>query len=141
MTKGFEFISDGDKIRLRVSGETLEELFASSLRGLAFYLKPEIVDLKKSDLKEWHAIKAEAVDTLSLLVEFLEKAIEHTDMHGAVFLAVSFDSFEESFLEGKIFGTKIEDSEKEVRGVSFDEMSIERNAETGLYETTLVFEV
>lgn len=137
----FEITEKEGGIRMKVQGRTIEELFSNALLGTAFYLKPEVAQMKKTELKEYQAIRVEAVDIVSLLVEFLSKVVEQSDMHGAVFPAVSLEGFGENFLEGKIFGAKVGEPENPIQEVSFDEIDIRKNPDTGLYEATLVFEV
>ena len=141
MTNNFEITEKDGGIRMIARGKTIEELFSNALLGTAFYLKPEVAQMKKTELKECQTIQVEAVDIVSLLVEFLSKVIEQSDMRGAVFSAVSLEKFGENFLEGKIFGAKAGELENPIREVSFDEIDIRKNPDTGFYETALVFEV
>lgn len=140
-TYNFEVLRDTPEMRLKIWGHTLEELFASALAGTADFMKPGILGLKKDQLKEWHKIRVEAVDLSSLLVEFLSKVIAEADIKGAVFSYVSLEKFGENFLEGKIFGAKIENIENTLSAVSYEEVNITKNPETGLYETTLILEM
>lgn len=137
----YQILDETPDVKMKISAPTLEELFSSALLGLASYIKSDIVQMKKADLKERHKIKVEAVDLSSLLVEFLSTAIEHADVNNAVYSLILFEKLGENFLEGKIFGTKVDSLEREVRAVSYDEVEITKNPASGLYETILVFEV
>ena len=141
MANNFEITEKDGGIRMKVWGRTVEELFSNALLGTAFYLKPEVAQMKKTELKECQEIRVEAVDIVSLLVEFLSKVVEQSDMRGAVFSAISFEEFGENFLEGKIFGAKAGELENPIREVSFDEIDIRKNPDTDLYETVLMLEV
>jgi len=139
---GFEILPHTADMRIKVWGKTLKDLFRNALCGLAYYLKPESLEesaLGKINIKR--RIKVEGVDLNSLLIEFLSKVIAETDIYNAVFIAVSFKDFGENFLEAVLEGVKVEGFDKEIKAVSYHEVDIKRNQETGMYETTLVFDI
>lgn len=128
-------------MRLKVKGKILEDLFLHALNGMAFYLKPQVAQTKRSELKEWSRIKVGAVDITSLLVEFLSRVLTEGDLKSAAYPLVTFEKFGENFLEGKIFGAKVDSFDKEIKAVSLEEVNIKKNPETGFYETMLILEV
>lgn len=141
MSKRFEILEEDGIVRMKVTGGTPEELFSHALAGMASFLKAETIYLKKSELKEWQKIRVESLDMTSLLIEFLSKVLGESDSKGVVYSVASFDKFGENFLEGKIFGVKSSSIEKEINAVSFEDVDIKRNQETGFLETTLTFEI
>ena len=134
---GFEILPQAADTRVKVWGKTLEDLFRNALRATAFYLKPEALKLSK---KIRQKIKIEAVDINSLLVEFLSGVIAKSDIGNTAFTEVSFKKFGENFLEGVLYGAKVDGFEKEIKAVSYQEADVKRNPETGRYETALVFD-
>lgn len=128
-------------MRLQVRGKTLEELFLHALNGLAAYLKPQTAELKKSDMKEWLRIKVEAIDIATLLVEFLSKVLAESDLKNIAYAWATFEEFGENFLEGKIFGTKVDNFDNEIKAISFEEVDIRKDPASGLYETVLILEL
>ncbi len=138
---GFEILPHATDMRLKVWGKDIKELFLSALRGMAFCLKPEALELAKKHLDEKKEIIVEAVDIHSLLIEFLSEVIAQSDTLNTVFTDASFKKFGENFLEGVIRGKKAEGFEKEIKAVSYHEVDIKKNPETGLYETILVFDI
>ena len=139
--RGFEILPHTTDMRLKVWGKTLEELFRSALRGMVSYWKPEALEKNKREFKEKKEIKIKAPDLTSLLIEFLSKTIAQTDILNTVFADVSFREFGENFLEGDLHGLKVDGLEKDIKAVSFQEVDIKKNPETGLYETVLVFDI
>ena len=138
---GFEFVLHVPDVRIKVWGKTIEELFRSALCGLASYVKPGVFELTKKGKERLEEIKIEAVDINSLLVEFLSKVITESDIYNVVFTDVIFKKLGENFLEGEISGTSVSAFDKEIKAVSYYDVDVRKNSETGLYETTLVFDV
>lgn len=140
---GFEILPHTADMRMRVWGETLQDLFRNALRAVALYLRQDSEELskakKKTSLKR--PIKVEAVDLNSLLIEFLSEVVAQSDIENAVFLDVSFKKFGENFLEGKLSGSKVDGFEKDIKAISYHEVDIHKNPETGRYETLLVFDI
>lgn len=141
MKTNFEIQINDSTVKIIVRGKTLEDIFSNSLKGIASYLKPQILCFKKPQLKEWKKIRVEAVDVVSLLIEFISSIIVYIDEHSAVYSEIVFEKFEENFLEGKIFGIKEKNSDKEIGDVSYDGVDISKNEKTGFFEATLVFAI
>lgn len=135
---GFEILPHTVDTKMRVWGKKLEELFRNALRGVAYYLKPAPLDLA-GKIKQ--KVKVEAADISSLLVEFLSEVVAQSDTHNAIFTKVTFRKFGDNFLEGVLTGAKIDGFDKEIKAVSYQEVNIKKNPETGLYETILVFDI
>ncbi len=140
---GFEMLPHTADVRMRVWGETLKELFQNALRAVALYLRPDLEELQKAKEKIplKRPLKVEAVDLNSLLIEFLSEVVAQSDIHNSVFLDTSFKKFGENFLEGKLMGLKVEGFEKDIKAISYHEVDIHKNPETGMYETMLVFDI
>lgn len=138
MNQGFEILPHTADMRIKVWAETLEELFRNALKGVAFYLKPEALGLAA---KVKQKIKVEAIDINSLVVEFLSEAISLSDIHNAIFTDAVFKKFGENFLEGELCGVKVDGFDKDIKAVSYHEVDIKKNPETGFYETVLVFDI
>jgi SHS2 domain-containing protein len=139
--QGYELISDMPEVKLRVWGKTLRDLFRNALKGMAAYLHAGVFDAVRAGLKEKHAVRVEAVDINTLLVAFLSEVAARTDMHNVVFINAAFTTFGENFLEGDLTGVKVGELEKEIKAVSYEDVNVSHNKETGLYEAVLVFEV
>lgn len=137
MDRGFEILPHTADMRIKVWGHTLEELFENALRAAAFYLKPDASS--KSKIKR--TLKINSVDINSLLVDFLSEAITLSDINNAVFGEVKFEKLGENFLEGELHGVKVDGFDKDIKAVSYHEVDIKKNPETGMYETVLVFDV
>lgn len=133
-------MSESERTLVRVWGHTLQELFQNALRGIAAFMSPASAASPAAGKKITHAIRAEAVDVSSLLVEFLSHALAEAETRGIVFTAAAFRAFGENFLEAELAGTPAGDTDMEIRAVSYADVDITKNPDTGMFETTLVLE-
>lgn len=134
-----EVIPDTGDVCLRVWGKTMREVFRASLRGVASYLKPDFS--RASGARVQHPIAIEAVDINSLLVEFLSEVVAQTDIHNTVFTQATFRAFGENFLEGELAGTAVEGFERGIRAVSYQDVDIRKNGDTGMFEAAILLNV
>lgn len=139
--EGFEILPYTADVRMRVWGKTLQDVFCHALLGVSYYLKPEALELVKKGTKVKERVKIETVDLNALLIEFLSKVIAKSDIHNAVFITAAFKKFGENFLEGELRGIKADGFERDIKAISYHEVDIRKNPETGMYETTLVFDI
>jgi len=138
---GFEILPHTVDMRMRVWGKTLKDLFRGALEGVASYLKPDFFSLVKRIPRTRKAISAEAVDINSLLVAFLSEVVAQSDIHNMVFTGATFKELGENFLEGELLGVPVDEFEHDIKAVSYHEVDIKKNPETGFYETMLVFDI
>lgn len=139
-TKGFKFLPHITDVRMVVWGRTIQELFQNALKGVSLYLKSPL-PAENSAKKERVRVSLEAVDVNSLFVEFLSDIIARSDTENMVFTDVSFEGFGENFLTGEFFGVRVDGFDNEIKAVSYHEVDIKKNPETGFFETLLVFDV
>lgn len=131
---------DDERTLVRVRGRTIQELFQNALSAVAAHMSSAAASPPPAGKKITRDIRAEAVDISSLLVEFLSQVLAEADAHGAVFSAAAFREFGENFLEAELAGTPGGDAAAEIRAVSYADVDIVKNPDTGLFETTLVLE-
>ena len=138
---GYDIVESNGNVQLNAWGKTLKELFRNALRGLTAYIKPNALAVSNKEPKEKHALRVEAVDLNSLLIEFLTSVIAAADFRGLAFTHVAFKTLGDNFLEAELSGVATNTFDQEVKAVSYSEVDIRHSPESGLYETTLVFEV
>lgn len=140
-TQGFELLPRTADIHMRAWGKTIKELFRNSLQGMASLMQPSLAHISASAKKEKKEIRVDAVDINTLLVEFLSQVTALSDIHNTVFTQIVFKRFGDNFLEAELSGDRTDGFEKEIKAVSYYEVDIKRNPESGLFETTLVFDI
>ncbi len=121
-------------------GATMSELFRNALRATATLMAPTIVTAGRKVKKITRSLRVEAVDINTLLVEFLSQVIGLSDAHDTIFTQIIFRRMGDDFLEGDLSGMPVDQREREIKSVSYQDVEITRNALSGMYETMLVFE-
>ncbi|KKW20037.1 MAG: hypothetical protein UY61_C0046G0003 [Candidatus Adlerbacteria bacterium GW2011_GWC1_50_9] len=139
--RDFEIIPQDGTVKMRVWGKTLEGLFQNSVKGIASYLVEGAGESALAGAEQKHAIRIEAVDIHSLLVDCLSEIVAQSDIYNCVFPSIAFGKFGENFLEGEISGIPVEHFDNEIKAVSYQEVDVKKNPSTGYFETTLVLEV
>ena len=137
----FELISNATGIQMKAWGKTVKELFRNALRGTAMFLKPTGLAAAEKAKKIKHAIRVEAIDINTLLIEFVSHVLALSDIHNMIFTNIIFKTIGENFLEAELFGIATDGFDQEIKAVSYHDIDIKRNQTSGLYETTLVFDV
>ncbi len=137
----FEVVPHAADMRIRVWGKTLRDLFRNSLCAMGSYVKPDMLSVVNKQRRERIPFVIQAVDVNSLFIEFLSETLAQADIHNVLFTNALFKKFGENFLEGELLGVKVKGFDKDIKAVSYHEIDIKRNQDTGMYETTLVFDI
>ncbi|MBI3017776.1 MAG: archease [Deltaproteobacteria bacterium] len=135
----FEILPHTADVRVKVVGQSLEELFLESLEGMNELM---CVGFRKQQTKITiqKTLKITALNSTMLLVYFLSEVLTLSHIHHAIFCKVEFKKLSDATLEAKIFGTKTKKIEKDIKAVSYHEAKIKKN-KNGDHETILVFDI
>jgi len=123
-------------LRIRVYGNTKEELFRNALKGMFEAMEP-----KSSDQPSLvRSISVKSTDINSLLVDFLSEALTLSDIHDEVYLDATPTQFADTSIEAQIHGRKIQGFGRgEIKAVTHHEVDIKNVGNR--WETTIVFDV
>ncbi len=133
----FEILPHTADVRVKVVGQSLEELFLESLKGMNVLMHGHKAPAK-TILKE--SLKLTSLNSTMLLIYFLSEVLTLSHIHHAIFSKVEFKKLSDTTLEAKVFGAKTKKIEKDIKAVSYHEAQIQKNKD-GFYETTLVFDI
>ena len=135
-------------IRLKVFGSSPKELFKNAIYAVGYVQKPEITEqstvgaligrLRGTRVIEEFSV--ESMDYNTLLVDFLSEVLSKSDIHNIVFFDVKFKEFSELKIEGKIYGVKVDEFDKDIKAVTYHEVDV-KEREPGKWQTELVFDV
>lgn len=139
-TKGFKIVTTFPSPRLHAQGKTVGELFRNCLCGISSLMKPSLVIADTNVKKVKQFLRVEAMDINTLLAEFMSRVIELSDIHNLIFTNVIFKQIGDNFLEGELLGIPTDMTESEITSISYQDIDIQRNPVSGLYETTLTVE-
>jgi len=154
----FEILPHTADLRLKMSGDSLDELFRAAMEGMAQIQKPEISEFEiknqnvprpkkpgsrsQSDLGKKLKIRVEVKsgDSTSLLIDFLSEILTQSQINKAVFNEVVFSKLTETELEAEIFGYKVDEFNEDIKAVTYHEADVKKN-EKGQLETVIIFDI
>jgi len=137
MKKKYEILEHKADLKIRVFGETKEELFLNALFGMQDCMKPE---LKKPEEKTERGIKIKSPDLPALLVDFLSEALYSTQVNKEIYNDIKFKKFSNVEIEAEISGQKTERFSEDIKAVTHHQLDIHQK-EDGIWEATVLFDI
>ena len=133
---GFEEVEHTADRALRIFGTNLTELFLSAAAGLTHLMAADVSDISTEIEK---SIELDAIDSESLLVEWLSELTYWAESEMLVFKKFRIRKATATHLQAKIFGGKTDMLEKHIKAVTYHNLRIIKTSK-GL-EATIVFDV
>jgi SHS2 domain-containing protein len=133
---GFEEVEHTADKALRISGTNLAELFLSAASGLTHLMATDVSEISAEIEK---SIQLDAIDTESLLVEWLSELAYWAESEMIVFKKFRIQKVTATHLQAIAFGGKTSRLEKHIKAVTYHNLKIIRTSK-GL-EATIVFDV
>ena len=130
----FELIAHTADVRFRITSETLAGLFTDALRALTEFMQPEYLDDPVSA-----TIELDAVDTTSLLVDFLGEVLTRCHVRREAYCGVTFESLTATSLRATLTGRHVRGFEEDVKAVTYHEAEVVQR--DGGWETMLVLDI
>ncbi|MEN3026995.1 MAG: archease [Chlorobiota bacterium] len=139
MAAGFELRPHTADIRLVLWAESLPELFAIALQGLAEVLLPQrCQQIGRLPLRRTLVIHE--ADSTALLIEFLGRVLLYSQIRKALFCRARFRGVTETDLDAVIYGAPVGGFQQDVKAVTYHEAEV-RRLHTGQYTAHLVLDV
>jgi SHS2 domain-containing protein len=142
----YQFISHVADVRLKIEGDSLEELLTAALEGMGNLIKKEFCqnnstqpDAEQENLLK-EKIEISSADTTTLLIDFLSEVLTHTQVNKAVYCKIRFENLTNNFLSATILGKSVENFDEDIKAVTYHEAEIKKN-ENGNFETIIVFDI
>ncbi|OGZ32099.1 MAG: hypothetical protein A2V69_01375 [Candidatus Portnoybacteria bacterium RBG_13_40_8] len=132
--KSYEILDHPSDVRVRVFGDTKEELFSNAMRGMNEVLKS--VSLKKAVNQR---VVVNSFDLNALLVDFLSEVLYLSQVNKEIYTDIKFNKFSDKELEGELIGNTIESFAEDIKAVTYHDLKIEKK--DGLYEATILFDI
>jgi SHS2 domain-containing protein len=136
MPRVFEILQHTADVRLRVTGKSLEELFAESVRALLAAMKAAPAGEGEPFAE---GIVVDAPDVTALLVDFLGEVLLRTHIRQRMFDRIAIGSLTETRVEATISGPPAT-FEEDVKAVTYHEADVQ-HAPDGTWSTTLVLDI
>src|SRR3989338_10187525 len=122
----FEILPHTADVRVKVVGQSLEDLFLASLQGMnELMCRGFRKQQTKTIIQE--SLKLTSTNHTLLLIYFLSEALTLSHIHHALFYKIEFKNFSDTVLEAKIFGRKTKKIEKDIKAVSYHQAQIKKN--------------
>lgn len=134
----FEILPHTADVRLKVTADTLEELFRAGLNGMNAIMKPDF-DKSQSLMNFRDSINVDSSDMNTLLIDFLSAILTLSHANKAVLHSVKFKRFEGSSLEAEVEGDTVDGFDEDIKAVTYTEAEIKKN--DGEYEVIIVFDI
>ena len=135
--KKYEILEHKADLRIKVFGETKEELFSNALFGMTESQKPEIT---KPEEKNQRLIKIKSLDLSSLLVDFLSEVLYLSEVNQEVYNNIQFKKFTNKNIEGTLSGNKLKKIGVIVKGVTYHDLDIHQKKDK-TWEATVLFDI
>lgn len=140
--KKFEFLEHTADVKIRVFGDSLEDLFKNALLGMT-EIQSQISNLRtqnyNSKLKTKRKIKIESADRESLLVDFLSEVLTLSDTNQEVYPEISNIKIENNKLEAEILGYKVDRFDEDIKAVTYHGVRVVEKE--GKWEAEIVFDI
>ena len=133
---GFQEIDHTADHALKVFGADLEELFISAAEGMTSLI---VSDLKSVPSDITKAIALNAIDTESLLVEWLSELAYWAETEMLIFKTFRVQSITASHLTASVTGGKMPALEKYIKAVTYHNLEILKTPRG--FEVAIVFDV
>jgi SHS2 domain-containing protein len=144
--RSYKFLSHVADVRLKVEGDSLEELFLAALEGMGNLIKkdacvsnPEQNEQSTEELLK-EKIEISSSDTTALLIDFLSEVLTYTQVNKAVYCKAKIEKINNNFLSVTIFGKHVDKFDEDIKAVTYHEAEIKKN-EAGNFETVVVFDI
>jgi SHS2 domain-containing protein len=132
----FEEIEHTADIALRVHGNNIEALLINAARGMNRLILNDNTSVSTEIKKN---VALEAVDTESLLVEWLSELAYWAETEMLIFKKFNLHNISSTHLQATLIGGKVPKLDKHIKAVTYHNLKI-IETEHGL-ETTIVFDV
>jgi SHS2 domain-containing protein len=123
-------------VRIHVSAQSLEELFADAVRGVTEVMEPQM-GTSRSDAA--FAVSLDAADTTLLLIDFLNAALTASHIHRYAFTDVDFQRLEPTCLAATLLGQRVRAFAEDIKSVTYHEAQVARDANG--WRVTLVLDI
>lgn len=131
MNKDFEQLPHTADIKIRVHGQTLEELFRNALIGMFQSIEPKTQKCKLvrgrlvcDNLPERHTIKVTAGDRELLLVDFLSEALYLSDIHNQAYLDAEIHEIGDTSIRATLHGINVDGFKIEIKAVTYHDLVV-----------------
>ena len=126
-------------IRMKIEGDTLEELFQAGLMGMSRILSEQGCG-KAEERSKRVAISLTAPDLTCLIVDFLSEVLLLTYTEKVLFCEMEDVKIGNAAISAMLLGTEMITLDEEIKAVTYHEAQVVQNGK-GHWETRIVFDI
>ena len=148
MIKKYEILEHKADLKIRVFGQTKEDLFQNALLGMSENMKSEIKkppEVFKKKINKFDSaahiakLKIKSIDLSSLLVDFLSEVLYLSQTNKKTYTQVKFTKFANTKLTATISGKKVERFNEDIKAVTYHELEVKKV--DGIWTATILFDI
>ncbi len=130
----FKILPHTADTKIRVFGNTKQELFLNAVKGMTAILK--FSGKGKSVCRK---IEVNSLDLNALLIDFLNEVLYLTETNREVYNDIKFKNFSDSQLQGELEGNKIESFGEDIKAATYHDVEIKKK--NNIYQVDILFDV
>lgn len=130
----FKILPHTADAKIRVFGNTKQELFLNAVEGMTAILKSS--GKGKSVRRK---IKVKSLDLNVLLIDFLNEVLYLSETNREIYDDIKFKHFSNKQLQGELEGNKIESFGEDIKAVTYHDVEIKK--ENNIYQVDILFDV
>jgi len=141
--KKYEIIDHTADIGIDINGRIIQDIFIHSAEGMFAIMTGNSSIIAREDFSG--KIKLNAEDLEDLLVAWLNELLYISETKWVVLTGFNIKKLSNHHIEADIEGTKIHRTnlkiEKEIKAVTYHQLAIEKDSETGLWRARVIFDI
>ncbi len=138
MSNNFEILEHTADVKIRVWGQTKEELFENAVLAMMSVLAP-VTDLSdRTELSQ--IVKVKASDFETLLIDFLNEVLYLTQTEKAIFDKIKISKLTDTEITSEIFGKRAERFGEDIKAATYHNLEVSQN-QVGVWEAIILFDV
>jgi len=133
--KKYEILPHTADLKIKVFGETKEELFLNALLAMSECLKP---DVKQKAIKREISVKS--ADLSALLVDFLSEALYLSQVNKESYNDLKINNFSDTQINGELSGFSIERFGEDIKAATYHNLDISQKDDS-TWEAVILFDI
>jgi len=132
----YEILEHKADLKIRVFGQTKEELFFNAMLGMEENMRPELKNKETAKRK----IKIKSLDLPSLMIDFLSEVLYLIQINKEIYKNIKFKKLTDTETEAELTGLKTEGFGGEIKAVTHSGVDIRQNSDKN-WQAIILFDV
>ena len=120
----YELLSHTADIRIRATGDTLEELFSALLEGICEIADSNYKNYLNKNFNIHKEIHVESFDSTTHAIDFLSEVLSMMNIEKAIFTRVEFNEISTNSSYSIIHGWKTDGFQKDIKAITYHDAEL-----------------